>query len=65
MALGLDSVQTRFGSGLARFVWACLPKVDRFGIGAAVGGGGLTALAREWYWRCQEVVRRGGERLPK
>ena len=32
---------------------------------AASGGGGLRGLAREWHWRCQEVVRRQGERLPK
>ena len=35
---------------------------DRF---AAPGGGGLLALAKELPDRCREVVRRGGERIPK
>ena len=32
---------------------------------AAPGGGGLLALAKETLGRCEELVRRQGERLPK
>ena len=32
---------------------------------AACGGGGLQGLAKELRIRCEEVIRRKGERLPK
>ena len=35
---------------------------DRF---AAPGGGGLLALAKEMPARCDEVIKRQGERIPK
>jgi len=31
----------------------------------AAGGRGLDGLARDLLWRCDEVVRLDGERLPK
>ena len=32
---------------------------------SAAGGRGLCGLARDLRWRCEEVVKRKGERLPK
>ena len=32
---------------------------------AAVGGGGLLALAKSFPERCEEVIKRNGERIPK
>ena len=32
---------------------------------SAAGGRGLCGLARDSRWRCEEVVKRKGERLPK
>ena len=29
------------------------------------GGRGLLGLAKDLRWRCEELIRRGGERIPK